>query len=74
MQRACQMSSLVLECSDLSIEEKMAIHTGEKRVPTSTLAIINGRPLQTQVCKRIQLFARSVESVNSWRELQYLSE
>ncbi|CAK9238695.1 unnamed protein product [Sphagnum troendelagicum] len=30
MQRACQMSSLVLECSALSIEEKMAIHTGEK--------------------------------------------
>jgi hypothetical protein len=28
----------VLECSDLSIEEKMAIHTGEKWVPTSTLA------------------------------------
>ncbi|CAM6056313.1 unnamed protein product [Sphagnum tenellum] len=30
MQWACKMSTLVLECSDLSIEEKMAIHTGEK--------------------------------------------
>jgi hypothetical protein len=28
----------VLECHAVSIEEKMAIHTGEKRVPTSTLA------------------------------------
>jgi len=74
MQRACEMSSLVLECSDLSNEEKMAIHTGEKRVPTSTLAIINGRPMQIQVCKRIQPFARSVESMNRWRELQYMSE
>jgi hypothetical protein len=64
----------VLECSDFSIEEKMAIHTGEKRVPTSTLAIINGGPMQTQVCKRIQLFARSVESLNSWIELQNMSE
>ncbi len=64
----------VLECSDLSNEEKMAIHTGEKRVPTSTLAIINGRPMQIQVCKRIQPFARSVESMNRWRELQYMSE
>jgi hypothetical protein len=42
MQWACKMSTLVLECSDLSIEEKMAIHTGEKRVPTSALALING--------------------------------
>jgi hypothetical protein len=42
MKQACQMSSLVLECSALSNEEKMAIHTGEKRVPTSTLAVING--------------------------------
>jgi len=49
MQQACQMSSLVLECSALSILEKMAIHTGEKRVPTSTLALINGPPMQTQV-------------------------
>ncbi|CAK9883350.1 unnamed protein product [Sphagnum jensenii] len=42
MQQACQISSLVLECSALSIEEKMEIDTGEKRVPTSTLALING--------------------------------
>jgi hypothetical protein len=26
------------------------------------------------VCKRIQPFARSVESMNRWRELQYMSE
>jgi hypothetical protein len=39
----------VLECSALSIEEKLAIDTGEKQVPTSTLALMNGRPMQTHV-------------------------
>jgi hypothetical protein len=48
----------VLECSDLSIEEKMAIHTGEKRVPTSTLAQINGQPMQTQSVQEDSAFCK----------------
>lgn len=66
----------VVHCDVISeeqVQELFCVEYNRKRTVLSASVVDNGRPWQNMTWVRTQLVARKVENIDTWRELEILS-